>query len=64
MLIIYAIQSFFQALLGLSWASGKNVLVFGLAYCLLVYVLVPTEKLKAAFAGPKPEVSEFPHSSS
>lgn len=63
-LIVYLIwKTFFQALWGLSWASGKSVLVFGLVCCLaaLIYVLVPSAKLRAAFEGSPPEVSELPH---
>lgn len=60
-LVLYLInRTFLTALWGLDWKGGKSIVVFGFAPCILalLYVLAPSQKLKAVFAGAAPEVEE------
>ena len=60
-LILYLIRkTFFISLWGLSWKDGKSIVAFGVIPCIaaLIYVMVPSAKMKKVLAGPAPEVSE------
>jgi len=60
-LVLYLInRTFFTALWSLDWKGGKSIVVFGMIPCVatLVFVLLPTKKLKAAMAAPAPEAVE------
>lgn len=60
-LVLYLInRTFFTALWALDWKGGKSIVVFGMVPCVLtlLYVLMPSKKLKAVMAGPAPEIQE------
>jgi amino acid transporter len=60
-LVLYLInRTFLTALWALDWKGGKSIVVFGFIPCVagLIYVLMPSKKLKAVLAGPAPEVEE------
>jgi len=60
-LVLYLInRTFLTALWALDWKGGKSIVVFGMLPCVLtlLYVLMPSKKLKAVMAGPAPEIQE------
>ena len=61
LLVLYLIyKSFFVALWGQPWDTGRSIVVFGLAVVAvsLIYVLVPGKKLRGVLAGSHPDVIE------